>query len=88
VRSSSFSGAFPWKFIFLGNRVDRETGARTFINFDKEYWLPDAYLEGGRPEVKKPDAPWVRVWKTRALEIVLFSRCSSPWRWSMPSVTR
>ena len=73
VRSSSFSGAFPWKFIFLGNRVDRETGARTFINFDKEYWLPDAYLEGGRPEVKKPDAPWVRVWKTRALEIVLFS---------------
>ena len=73
VRSSSFSGAFPWKFIFLGNRVDRETGARTFINFDKEYWLPDAYLEGGRPEVKKPDAPWVRVWKTRALEIGLFS---------------
>ena len=73
VRSSSFSGAFPWKFSFLGNRVDRETGARTFINFDKEYWLPDAYLEGGRPEVKKPDAPWVRVWKTRALEIGLFS---------------
>jgi len=73
VRSSSFSGAFPWKFIFLGNRIDRETGARTFINFDEEYWLPAAYLEGGRPEVKKPDAPWVRVWKTRALEIVLFS---------------
>ncbi|HMX13616.1 MAG TPA: 4Fe-4S binding protein, partial [Thauera aminoaromatica] len=73
VRSSSFSGAFPWKFIFLGNRIDRETGARTFINFDREYWLPDAYIEGGRPEVKKPDAPWVRVWKTRALEIVLFS---------------
>ena len=73
VHSSSFSGAFPWKFIFLGNRVDRETGARTFLNFDKEYWLPAAYLEGGRPAVTKPDAPWVRVWKTRAVEIVLFS---------------
>ncbi len=73
VRSPAFSGAFPWKFIFLGNRVDRETGARTFANFDTEYWLADAYLEGGRPEVIEPDAPWVRVWKTRALEIALFS---------------
>src|SRR5690606_32276170 len=30
VRSDAFSGAYPWKFVFLGNRVDRETGARTF----------------------------------------------------------
>lgn len=73
VRSPAFSGAFPWKFIFLGNRIDRETGARTFVNFDREYWLPSAYLEGGRPVVKKPDAPWVRVWKTRAVEIGLFA---------------
>lgn len=73
VRSPAFSGAFPWKFIFLGNRIDRETGARTFVNFDSEYWLPSAYLEGGRPVVKKPDAPWVRVWKTRAVEIGLFA---------------
>ncbi|MCV2217271.1 4Fe-4S binding protein [Thauera sp. Sel9] len=73
VRSPAFSGAFPWKFIFLGNRVDRATGARTFVNFDREYWLPAAYLEGGRPVVKKPDAPWVRIWKTRAVEIGLFS---------------
>ncbi|AVR88370.1 nitrous oxide reductase maturation protein NosR [Thauera aromatica K172] len=73
VRSAAFSGAFPWKFIFLGNRVDRETGARTFVNFDTEYWLADRYLEGGRPEVNKPDAPWVRVWKTRAVEIALFA---------------
>src|SRR5690606_19265067 len=64
---------FPWKFIFLGNRVDRETGARTFVNFDTEYWLADRYLEGGRPEVNKPDAPWVRVWKTRAVEIAVFA---------------
>lgn len=73
VRSAAFSGAFPWKFIFLGNRVDRETGARTFVNFDTEYWLADRHLEGGRPEVNKPDAPWVRVWKTRAVEIALFA---------------
>ncbi|WP_068638901.1 NosR/NirI family protein [Thauera butanivorans] len=73
IRSPAFSGAFPWKFIFLGNRVDRATGARTFVNFDQEYWLPASYLEGGRPVVKKPDAPWMRVWKTRAVEIGLFA---------------
>lgn len=73
VRSKAFSAAYPWKFVFLGNRVDRATGARSFANFDSEYWLPENYLQGGRPEVVKPDAPWVRVWKTRALEIGLFS---------------
>lgn len=72
IRSEAFSAAYPWKFVFLGNRVDRATGARSFTNFDREYWLPAAYLEGGRPEVVKPDAPWVRVWKMRAVEIGLF----------------
>ncbi|WP_018992001.1 NosR/NirI family protein [Aromatoleum toluclasticum] len=73
VRSKAFSAAYPWKFVFLGNRVDRATGARSFANFDTEYWLPAQYLQGGRPEVVKPDAPWVRVWKTRAVEIALFA---------------
>jgi len=73
VRSPAFSGAFPWKLTFLGNRVDRETGARSFANFDTEYWLADAYLEGGRPKVTKPAAAWVRVWKMRSVEIGLFS---------------
>ncbi|NMG45769.1 4Fe-4S binding protein [Aromatoleum toluvorans] len=73
VRSKAFSAAYPWKFVFLGNRVDRATGARSFANFDTEYWLPAQYLQGGRPEVVKPDAPWVRVWKTRAPEIGLFA---------------
>ncbi|BAL24720.1 NosR/NirI family protein [Azoarcus sp. KH32C] len=72
IRSKAFSAAYPWKFVFLGNRVDRATGARSFANFDTEYWLPATYLQGGRPEVVKPDAPWVRVWKTRAVEIGLF----------------
>ncbi|HJV27798.1 MAG TPA: 4Fe-4S binding protein [Aromatoleum sp.] len=72
IRSKAFSAAYPWKFVFLGNRVDRATGARSFANFDTEYWLPATYLQGGRPEVVKPDAPWLRVWKTRAVEIGLF----------------
>lgn len=72
IRAEAFSGAYPWKFVFLGNRVDRATGARSFANFDADYWLQDTYLEGGRPTIVAPDAPWVRVWKTRAVEIGLF----------------
>lgn len=73
VRSPSFSAAYPWKLSFLGNRVDRATGARSFTSFDAPYWLPAALLEGGRPTIVEPDAPWVRIWKSRAVEIVLFS---------------
>ena len=73
IRSKAFSAAYPWKLSFLGNRVDRATGTRTFANFDAEYWLPDAYLQGGRPQVVKPDAPYVKVWKTRAVPIALFA---------------
>lgn len=73
IRSKAFSAAYPWKLSFLGNRVDRATGARTFANFDAEFWLPSTYLQGGRPEVIKPDAPWVKVWKTRAVPIALFA---------------
>ena len=72
IRKGSFSAAYPWKLSFLGNRVDRATGHRSFANFEAKYWLADDLLEGGRPVVKEPDAPWVRVWKTRALEISLF----------------
>ena len=73
IRSPSFSAAYPWKLSFLGNRVDRATGARSFTSFDSPYWLPAATLEGGRPKVVEPDAPWVRIWKSRAVEIVLFA---------------
>ncbi len=73
IRSPSFSAAYPWKLSFLGNRVDRATGARSFTSFDAPYWLPAATLEGGRPKVVEPDAPWVRIWKSRLVEIVLFS---------------
>ncbi len=72
IRSASFSAAWPWKLAFLGNRVDRATGQRSFAVFEHKYWLPAALLEGGRPDVKEPDAPWVRIWKTQALGIGAF----------------
>lgn len=72
VRSSAFSAAYPWQFVFLGSRKDRETGARVFAHFDTEYWLPAAYLQGGRPERPPAQAAWQRAWKLRAVEIVLF----------------
>lgn len=73
VRSAAFSGAYPWKLSLLGNRVDRATGARSFANFDAEYWLPAWALEGGRPKLERPQAAWVKIWKARALEIGLFA---------------
>jgi len=73
VRSESFSAAYPWKLSFLGNRIDRATGQRSFAVFESAYWLPALLLEGGRPKVQAPDAPWVRVWKSQPLKIGLFA---------------
>ncbi|MFZ1609406.1 MAG: FMN-binding protein, partial [Rhodoferax sp.] len=72
IRSKAFSDAYPWKLSLLGNRVDRATGTKSFTSFDTQYWLPASMLEGGRPKVVEPDAPWVRIWKSRALAIGLF----------------
>lgn len=72
IRSPTFSGAYPWSLVFLANKMDRQTGARTFVNFSREYWLPGRYLDGGRPEIIEPEATWVTVWKTRKVEVVLF----------------
>ncbi len=73
IRSKSFSASYPWKLAFLGNRVDRATGHRSFAVFESKYWLPDDVLEGGRPKVVEPDAPWVRVWKNQSWQIALFA---------------
>ena len=73
IRSNAFSDAYPWKLSLLGNRIDRATGARSFTSFDTAYWLPGSMLEGGRPKIDEPDAPWVRIWKSRAVEIGLFA---------------
>jgi NosR/NirI family transcriptional regulator, nitrous oxide reductase regulator len=72
IRNSSFSAAYPWSLVFLGNRVDKQTGAKTFANFDREYWLEGRYLEGGRPAVVKPDPTWLKIWKSRAWSIAAF----------------
>jgi len=73
IRGKGFSAAFPWKLVFLGNKIDKETAAKTFANFDREYWLADTYLEGGRPVVVKPDPTWLKVWKDKVVEIVAFT---------------
>ena len=73
IRSTAFSAAYPWKLAFLGNRVDRATGHRSFAVFESKYWLPASLLEGGRPKVVEPDAPWVRIWKSQAVSIALFA---------------
>ena len=73
VRHPGFSAAYPWNLAFLGNRMDRETGTRTFASFEQEYWLPARYLEGGRPAWQRPEATWEKVWKSRFIEIILFS---------------
>ncbi|HXE40929.1 MAG TPA: 4Fe-4S binding protein [Azonexus sp.] len=72
LRGGSFSAAYPWSLLFLANKVDRESGTKTFANFEREYWLPERYLEGGRPTVLRPDPTWVQVWRGKQLEIALF----------------
>ena len=72
IRSTSFSAAYPWSLVFLGNKVDKQTGTRTFANFDREYWLQDKYMEGGRPVVVKSDPTWLKIWKSRIWEIAAF----------------
>jgi NosR/NirI family nitrous oxide reductase transcriptional regulator len=72
IRSPAFSTAYPWKLSFLGNRVDRATGTRSFASFDAKYWLADELLQGGRPVVEEAAAPHIRIWKSRAIEISLF----------------
>lgn len=72
IRNPSFSAAFPWDLVFLGSKRDPDTGARSFASFEREYWLPARYLEGGRPAYERPEAAWVKVWKRRPLEISLF----------------
>lgn len=73
LRSHAFSAAYPWKLGFLGNKVDRATGAKTFTAFDAAYWLPAQYLVGGHPKIERAEATWVKVWKSRAPQIALFA---------------
>jgi NosR/NirI family transcriptional regulator, nitrous oxide reductase regulator len=69
IRNAAFSAAYPWSLLFLASKVDQQTGARTFASFQREYWLPARYLEGGRPAVERPQPAWVAVWKAKQFEI-------------------
>lgn len=73
VRSANFNPAWPWSLTFLANKVDAQTGAKQFMHFDQEYWLPARYLEGGRPHVDRPQAAWKGLWKSKKLEIGIFA---------------
>ncbi|RZI42909.1 4Fe-4S binding protein [Herbaspirillum sp. HC18] len=72
LRSASFNPAWPWDLSFLANKADAQKGTKTFAHFDREYWLPARYLEGGRPHVERQKAAWETVWISRWLEIGLF----------------
>ncbi|HEU4654633.1 MAG TPA: 4Fe-4S binding protein [Steroidobacteraceae bacterium] len=72
IRSAAFSPAYPWNLVFMANRVDTATGARTFVSFERQYWLPDRYMVGGRPHYASPQPTWMKIWRDRALEIGLF----------------
>ena len=52
--------------MFLANRVDQQTGAQSFASFEREYWLPARYLEGGPAGDRTPEPTWVRIWKARS----------------------
>lgn len=72
LRSPGFSAAYPWRLVFRGSRTDKKTGAINFVNFEQDYWIPENYLEGGRPVYERPDPTWLRVWKNRPVEIAAF----------------
>ncbi|HSN22248.1 MAG TPA: 4Fe-4S binding protein [Usitatibacter sp.] len=72
LRNAAFSAAYPWKMVFLANRVDKATGAKTFEDFEAQYWLPARALEGGRPKVEKEEAAWLGIWKSKAVPLALF----------------
>ncbi len=71
LRDSSFSAAFPWQFVFLGNVQDKQTHERQFVSFKRDYWLPATQLLNGRPDVKL-DNTWRRVWQAKMVSIAFF----------------
>ncbi len=73
VRSANFNPAWPWQLSFLANKVDAQTGSKTYLHFDEDYWLGARYLEGGRPKIDRPQAAWKALWDGKKLDIGLFA---------------
>ena len=72
IRDAGFAPAYPWKLVFLANKLDKATGNREFVSFSRELWLPDRYLIGGRPFYERPMAAWEKAWQGRPFEITFF----------------
>ncbi|HAT30872.1 MAG TPA: 4Fe-4S binding protein, partial [Janthinobacterium sp.] len=72
VRSANFNPAWPWQLTLLTNKPDPEHGGKIFVHFDQEYWLPARYLEGGRPQVSRPEAAWKAIWTHQKAAIAGF----------------
>jgi NosR/NirI family nitrous oxide reductase transcriptional regulator len=72
VRSTKFSAAYPWKFVFLGHKIDKETGTKNFSAFNSPYWLPARFLQGGHPHVDEETPAWQNAWRAKRLQIGLF----------------
>ncbi|WP_415774362.1 4Fe-4S binding protein [Paraburkholderia sp. J7] len=72
IRSASFSAAYPWKFVFLGHTIDKQTGAKRFLAFNSPYWLPARFLDGGRPKVQEEKPAWWNAWNGKKVEVGLF----------------
>lgn len=72
LHSKEFSAAYPWDLVLLANKENKETRTKTFTNFDREYWLPGAYLQGGRPYFERPEPTWLHIWKSRRYQIAAF----------------
>ena len=72
LRNPHFSAAYPWHLVFRASKFDPRSNALVFTNFEQNYWLPDNYLQDGRPSYRAPDPAWLGIWKKRPLEITLF----------------
>lgn len=72
VRDATFSAAYPFHFVFLANRQEQESSQKTFVNFASEYWLPGAYLQGGRPADGRELPAWQKTWQARLPEVITF----------------
>lgn len=72
IRNENFNPAYPWNLVFVANKLDKQTNAKTFVSFDREYWLPGRYMEGGRPQYQHPDPTWLTVWKAKKVSVAFF----------------
>jgi NosR/NirI family nitrous oxide reductase transcriptional regulator len=57
IRGKGFSAAFPWKLVFLGNKIDKETAAKTFANFDRNTGSPTHTWKAAGPWSSSPTPP-------------------------------